>query len=89
MQIFAALLLSNAAGVVYLTMRSPVYSSVKAIYFLVSLPAFAVFIGLGMAVLERYRRTRTLVVAGLMGLFALVTIHIVHIGLARGLRIAA
>ncbi len=88
MQIFPALLLSNAAGVVYLTMRSPVYSSVKAIYFLVSLPAFAVFIGLGMDSLERHRRVRALVVAALAALFALVTIHVAHIGLARGLRIA-
>ena len=88
MQIFAALLASNAAGVIYLTMRSPVYSSVKAIYFLVSLPAFAVFIGLGMDSLGRHPRARAAVVATLVALFALVTIHIVHIGLARGFRIA-
>lgn len=88
MQIFAALLLSNAAGIVYLTMRSPVYSSVKAIYFLVSLPAFAVYIGLGLMALERHPRARALVVGGLAVLFALVTVHILQIGLARGLRIA-
>ena len=87
MQIFAALLVSNAAGVLYLTMRSPVYSSVKAIYFLVSLPAFAVFIGLGMAAIERHRRARALIVASLVGLFALVTFHIIQIGLARSFRI--
>ena len=76
------------AFILYLTMRSPVYSSVKAIYFLVSLPAFAVFIGLGMDSLGRHPRARAAVVATLVALFALVTIHIVHIGLARGFRIA-
>jgi hypothetical protein len=89
MQIFAALLLSNAAGVVYLTMRSPVYSSVKAIYFLVALPAFAAYIGLGFMALERHRWARALVVGALAALFALVAFHILELGLARGFRIGA
>jgi hypothetical protein len=44
---FPIMLFFNAIGIIYLVLKAPVYSSMKASYFLNSLPAFSVFIALG------------------------------------------
>ena len=84
LQILPVLLAANAAGVVYLTMRSPVYSSIKPTYLLNCLPAWAALIGLGVESLERRRVVQAIVIGGFGALFVLVTIHVLQIVAARG-----
>ncbi len=79
MTIFPALVFSNAAGIIMLALRLPVYSAAKASYFLISLPAFAVFLGLGVMSCEKNRKTVWAVVISLGVLFALSGMHILHI----------
>lgn len=80
--IFPALLISNVTGIVALAIRLPVFSAAKASYFLCSLPAFAVFIGLGAMSWERTIALKytILTVTGLIG--ALVILHILQIAQA-------
>jgi len=86
--IFPVLLLTNAAGIVYLTMRSPVFSSIKPTYLLNCLPAWAVLIGWGWEALEPHARSRRVAAIALVALFALVTLHVLMIVAARGFRMA-
>ena len=79
MDIFPALLFSNAAGIIVLALRLPVYSAVKASYFLNSLPAFAVFLSLGLMSCEKNRQLKKAIVIVFGILFALVILHILHI----------
>ena len=79
MNIFPALLFSNAAGIIALAVRLPVYSSAKASYFLNSLPAFAVFLSLGLMPCEKSRKLKWAVVAAFCVLFALASLHILQI----------
>ena len=69
----------NAAGVVLLSVRLPVFSAVKASYILISLPAFAVFLSLGLMSCEKWERARWAAAGALGLLFALSCVHIVHI----------
>jgi hypothetical protein len=79
MQIFPMLLLCNLAGVVYLALNNPVYSSIKAIYILNSLPALAVLLGAGTMLIDKHKIIKT-VVGGLFAvLFILVILHILYI----------
>ncbi len=78
-QVFAVLLLANLTGVVLLTLRAPVFSSVKPSYLLNSIPAFAVFLALGTAALEQKRGAK-LILAGIFGIiFILVTLHVLQL----------
>ncbi|MGO9139742.1 MAG: glycosyltransferase family 39 protein [Syntrophales bacterium] len=79
MSIFPTLLLTNAAGIIALALRLPVYSTAKASYFLNSLPAFAVFLGLGLMPCEKNKKIKLTVVIVFGVLFALVSLHILHI----------
>jgi tetratricopeptide (TPR) repeat protein len=79
MNIFPALLFCNAAGIIALAVRLPVYSSAKASYFLNSLPAFAVFLSLGLMPCEKNRKLQWAVVAAFCVLFALASLHILQI----------
>jgi 4-amino-4-deoxy-L-arabinose transferase-like glycosyltransferase len=79
MTIFPALLFSNAAGIIALALRLPVYSAVKASYFLNSLPAFAVFLSLGLMPCEKYKTLRWTIITVFGLLFSLVSLHILHI----------
>jgi len=79
MQIFPLLLVFNTTGVVFLTMRVPVYSSMKALYFMNSLPAFSVSLGLGFMLFEKHGAMRMVLTALLILLSGLVTLHILHI----------
>jgi hypothetical protein len=82
MSTFPALLLSNAAGVIALAIRLPVYSAMKASYFLNSLPAFAVFLSLGLMPCENNKTLKWTIMVVLGFLFALVSLHILHIVLS-------
>ena len=79
MSIFPALLFSNAAGIIALALRLPVYSIMKASYFLNSLPAFAVFLSLGLMPCEKNNKLKWTIVIVFGALFALVSLHILHI----------
>lgn len=78
-QLLLVLLLFNTAGVIALALKSPVFSSVKAAYFLGSTPAFSVFLGLGVMACEKHRLVRWILSFAFGGLFVLVALHIVHI----------
>ncbi|MGV7225207.1 MAG: hypothetical protein ACQ9MH_27290 [Nitrospinales bacterium] len=78
-QIFLVLFLSNAAGIIYIALKAPLYSVMKATYFMGSLPAFAVFLGLGVMACEKQRLVRWIIACFFGGLFVLVALHIVHI----------
>ncbi len=82
MTIFPALLFSNAAGIIVLALRLPVYSAMKASYFLNSLPAFAVFLSLGLMPCEKNKTLRWTIITVFGFLFALVSLHILHIFLS-------
>jgi len=79
MSIFPTLLLSNAAGIIVLALRLPVYSAMKASYFLNSLPAFAVFLGLGLMPCEKNKKLKLTIVTVFGVLFTLAGVHILHI----------
>jgi hypothetical protein len=49
--------------IILLTLRAPVYSSMKASYFLISLPVYAVCIGLAMQWLEQRARLKGAAIA--------------------------
>ena len=55
LSVFPTLLLANAAGIIAMSFRGPVYNSAKASYFLNSLPVFAAFLGLGTMPLAAHR----------------------------------
>lgn len=79
MNIFPALLFSNAAGIIALAVRLPVYSAAKAFYFLNSLPAFAVFLSLGLMPCEKNKKLKGSLIIAFGVLFALASLHILLI----------
>jgi hypothetical protein len=82
--VLAALFVANLAGIAYLTLRSPVYSSVKATYVLGALPAFAALAGWGAMALERHAAARRAITVVVAALCALATLHVLSIVAARG-----
>lgn len=79
LSIFPVLLITNAAGIITLTLRLPYYSAMKASYFLISLPAFAILVALGIMACEN-RPTLKRAIAIIFGTsFILVFWHILHI----------
>jgi len=80
--IFPALLLTNAAGIIALAVRLPVFSAAKASYFLNSLPAFAVFLSIGLMPCERNKVLKWTIVTVFCILFSLAILHILHIFVA-------
>jgi len=81
-QAFPIIALLNAAGILMLTVKAPVYSSMKASYFLNSLPSFSVFFALGVQRFENvpwFRRTVTFACGGIL---LLTTIYIGRIYVA-------
>jgi 4-amino-4-deoxy-L-arabinose transferase-like glycosyltransferase len=77
--VLVMLMLFNVAGVVALTLKASAYSSIKAIYLLVSLPASAVFLGAGIMLLEKNRVMRSLMLVSFAALFVLVLLHFYHV----------
>ncbi len=79
MSIFPTLLFSNAAIIIALVLRLPVYSAMKASYFLNSLPAFSVFLSLGVMPCEKNKKLKWTIVVVFGVLFSLVSLHILNI----------
>jgi hypothetical protein len=77
--IFPVLLITNSAVIIALTLRLPVFCAMKASYFLNSMPAFAVFLGLGLWSCENQPTLKRVVGIIFGALFLLVSIHILHI----------
>jgi hypothetical protein len=73
------LLASNAAGVIALTLRLPVYNSMKPSYLLNSMPAFMVFLALGLMSCEQSKILRRTLTVAFGALYSLVSLHIGHI----------
>jgi hypothetical protein len=82
MSIFPVLLIGNTVGIIALALRLPVFSAMKASYFLNSLPAFAVFLSLGLMSYEKNKRLKWIIVTLFGVIFALVSLHILHIFLS-------
>jgi hypothetical protein len=85
-QIFIVLFLFNAAGIIAVALRAPVFSVIKATYFMGSLPTFSVFLGLGVMACEKHRVVRRVLAFFFGCLFTLVTLHIGHIAYALGFK---
>ncbi len=79
MSIFPVLLIGNAAGIIALTSSMPVYSTMKASYFLVSLSAFAIYLGIGVMACERINKIKWAIVILFGSLFIIIFWHILHI----------
>ncbi|MGA2242393.1 MAG: glycosyltransferase family 39 protein [Verrucomicrobiota bacterium] len=76
---FPILVLFNAAGIIALTLRLPVYSSMKPSYFLGAMPAFMIFLSLGIMPCERNETIKRVILVTFGALFTLAIIHILHI----------
>ena len=73
------LLASNGAIVVWLAIKAPVFSSMKASYFLSALPAFAVFSAQGVQQLMKRPWAKYFISSVLMLLVLFTSVHIMHI----------
>jgi 4-amino-4-deoxy-L-arabinose transferase-like glycosyltransferase len=79
LSIFPILLLGNAAATIALVLNLPVFSAMKASYFLNSLPSFAVLLGFGVMTAEKNNALRRTIGIAFAILYALVSLHILHI----------
>ena len=79
MTIFPVLFICNAAGIITVTSRLPVYSHMKASFFLVSLPAFAIYLSLGVMACENRPTLKWAIMIIFGALFTMVFWHILHI----------
>jgi len=70
------------AGIIALALRLPVFNSMKPSYFLNSMPAFMMFIALGVMLWEKNKILRRTVLLTSGALFTLVTVHVLHIVLS-------
>jgi 4-amino-4-deoxy-L-arabinose transferase-like glycosyltransferase len=80
--IFPTLLLSNIVVMIALAVRLPVYAAAKASYFLNSLPAFVVFLSLGLMICEKSKHLKWTAIIAFSFLFCLASVHILHIVLS-------
>ncbi len=78
-QLFLVLLLFNLAGIILHTFRYPFYSFMKAAFLLNSLAAFALFLALGVMLVEKHRAVKWGISVAFAFAFILVTIHVLHI----------
>jgi hypothetical protein len=79
MSIFPVLLICNAAGIIAVTSHFPVYSHMKASFFLVSLPTFAIYLSLGVMACENRNTLKWTIIIIFGLLFTIVFWHILHI----------
>ena len=84
LSLFPTLLAFNAAGVIALTLRLPVYNAMKPSYFLISTPALMIFLALGAALCEKRAVIKWILSILLGALFALAITHVLHIVLSMG-----
>jgi 4-amino-4-deoxy-L-arabinose transferase-like glycosyltransferase len=79
MSVLPILLVGNAAIAIALVERLPVFSAIKSSYFLNCLPVLAVFLGYGFAPLENSKIAKKVAILWVGLLFALVSVHTIHI----------
>jgi hypothetical protein len=79
LSLFPVLLGFNMAGIIALTVRLPVYNSIKPSYLLNAMSAFMIFIALGVMLLEKNKILRRTMLVASGALFAFVTVHILYI----------
>lgn len=77
--ILLTLFICNAAGIVMFTSKYPVFSFMKASYFLNSLASFAGLLGAGILILEKRRIFRIIFTGYFSFLYLVVTFHILLI----------
>jgi hypothetical protein len=82
LSLFPVLLGFNIAGIIALTVRLPVFNSIKPSYLLNAMPAFMIFIALGVMLLEKNKILRRATFLAVGMLFTLVTVHVLHIVLS-------
>jgi hypothetical protein len=82
MNAFPVLLAANVAGVIGLTLRLPVYNSIKPSYLLSSMPAMMIFLAVGLGSLEKNVLAKRAACLAFSALFSLVVLHIGQIVLA-------
>lgn len=73
------LFLTNAGGIIQYTLKYPFFAHMKASFFLSSLPAFAVFLALGITLSEKNASAKKFLILSFGTLFLLVTFHIFQI----------
>jgi len=76
---FFILLVTNTTIVIWLAVKAPVFSSMKASYLLSSLPAFGIFNAIGIQLLENKRMMRFVFSLTLVLLVVFTSLHIMHI----------
>jgi 4-amino-4-deoxy-L-arabinose transferase-like glycosyltransferase len=81
-QAFPIMLVFNVIGISVLTLKAPVYSSMKASYFLNSIPALSVFIALGLQRVENIIWAKRVVTIVCCTIALLTTAYIIRICLA-------
>jgi hypothetical protein len=79
MSVFPTLLIANAAIVIILALRLPVYSATKASYFLGSLPVFVILLSYGLASFDELKSLKRTFVFLIGLLFVFASLHILHI----------
>lgn len=79
MSIFPTLLISNALGIIAISLRLPTYTAMKASYFLNSMPAFSIFLGIGVMAYENRNILKWAMAIIFGALFTLAFLHILHI----------
>ena len=79
MSIFPVLLISNAAGIIAVTINNPVYSVMKSSFFLISLPAFSIYLSIGVMACEKRNTLKCAIIIIFGALFVIIFWHILHI----------
>ena len=83
LMMFPVLLVFNAAGIIALTLRLPVYNSMKPSYLLNSTVSFMLFLALGILLCEKSKILKRTIYMTSGTLFTLAVAHILHIVAAR------
>jgi hypothetical protein len=78
-QLFVILLIFNLAGVIFHTFRHPFYSFMKAAFLLNSLSSLALFLALGLMLLENSGAFKWVITLIFGCMFLLSTAHVLHI----------
>lgn len=83
-QVFVVLLLFNLGGILFHVYRYPYYSFMKAAFILNSVAAFALFLALGIMLVEKFKAFKWGLSIAFTLIFTLSTVHILHIILSIG-----
>lgn len=77
--IFSILIMFNVAGIIYLTIEAPVFSSMKALYLMNSVSAFSAMTGIGLDSLSKHDRLKKYIILLFFILFSFSCLHIIQI----------